>query len=311
MSAADRRYRGAKLNIPVGSTNGGSTNTTRCPNPASTRADDTTASRTRPSTRPPTGHGRDITPTRNRPGSRTGNSRPVNTSSNNAASATDRVIGPATDNPVHTSSCGANDTRPRCGFNPNNPVAAAGNRIDPPPSEPNAADTNPAATAAAAPPLDPPGENSRSHGLRVTPPPRDCVNGHRHNSGARVRPTTTAPAARNRATTSASRAATRVTASVPDVVGNPSMSVSSFTATATPSNGPSPPAARRASAAAASSRARCPNTNRNAFNPGSNRAIRSRHADTNPTDDTRPARNNSNWPVTPAKHTSTESMHRP
>lgn len=218
------------------------------------------------------------------------------------------MIGPATDNPVHTSSYGANDTRPRAGFNPNTPDAAAGNRIDPPPSVPNAADTNPAATAAADPPLDPPGENPDPHGFRVTPPESDSVNGHRHNSGARVRPTTTAPAARNRDTTSASRSATRVTASVPDVVGNPARSVSSFTATGTPNNAPSPPPARTSSARAASSRARSANTNRNAFNPPSNRAIRSRYADTNPTDDTRPDRNNSNCSHTPAKHTSVKSM---
>ena len=42
-------------------------------------------------------------------------------------------------------------------------------RIEPPPSLAWAIGNMPAATAAAAPPLEPPGERSRSQGLRVTP----------------------------------------------------------------------------------------------------------------------------------------------
>jgi hypothetical protein len=42
-------------------------------------------------------------------------------------------------------------------------------RIEPPPSLPCAIGNMPPATAAAAPPLEPPGERSRSHGLRVIP----------------------------------------------------------------------------------------------------------------------------------------------
>jgi hypothetical protein len=125
------------------------------------------------------------------------------------------VIGPATENPCHTSPCGDSDTRPRCGFNPYSPVAAAGSRIEPPPSLPRAAAASPAATAAAAPPLEPAGECANDHGLRVAPANSVSVNGHRHSSGALVRPTITAPAARSRRTISASAFATRVTASVP------------------------------------------------------------------------------------------------
>ena len=40
-------------------------------------------------------------------------------------------------------------------------------RSDPPPSEPWATGTSPAATAAPAPPLLPPGERVGSHGLRA------------------------------------------------------------------------------------------------------------------------------------------------
>jgi hypothetical protein len=57
--------------------------------------------------------------------------------------------------------------RPREGFRPTSPVAAAGIRIDPPPSEPGATGSRPVATAAAAPPLEPPAPRSRSYGVRA------------------------------------------------------------------------------------------------------------------------------------------------
>ena len=72
-------------------------------------------------------------------------------------------------------------------------------RIEPAPSAATAAGTSPAATAAAEPPLDPPGVRSVSHGLRVTPHVIDSVNGHSPSSGIFVLPTTIAPAARSRA----------------------------------------------------------------------------------------------------------------
>lgn len=67
-------------------------------------------------------------------------------------------------------------------------------RIEPPPSLPCAAGTIPAATAAAAPPDDPPGVRSRSHGLRVGPKRRGSVTGRIPTSGALVTPTITKPA---------------------------------------------------------------------------------------------------------------------
>ena len=51
-------------------------------------------------------------------------------------------------------------------------------RIEPAPSAASAAGTSPAATAAADPPLEPPGVRSTFHGLRVTPQVIDSVNGH-------------------------------------------------------------------------------------------------------------------------------------
>ena len=61
-----------------------------------------------------------------------------------------------------------------------------------------------AATAAALPPLEPPGAFCRSHGLRVAPKVAVSVNGHIVSSGTFVLPITIAPASRSRRTTSAS-----------------------------------------------------------------------------------------------------------
>ncbi len=64
---------------------------------------------------------------------------------------------------------GASETRPRWGFSPNRPQQAAGIRIEPAPSPAEAIGTSPAATAAADPPLEPPGVRWGFHGLRLTP----------------------------------------------------------------------------------------------------------------------------------------------
>ncbi len=77
----------------------------------------------------------------------------------------------------------------------------------PAPSEPIAPATRPAATAAAAPPLEPPGVWSVLQGLRLAPNAALSVKGHWPTSGAWVLPITTAPASRSRRTTSASRSA--------------------------------------------------------------------------------------------------------
>ena len=108
---------------------------------------------------------------------------PEATSWNSAVSATLRARMPLTDSPCQPRGCGDIETRPRCGFRPNRPHHAAGIRIEPAPSEPSAAPTRPAATAAALPPLDPPGARCRSHGLRVAPKVAVSVNGHSVISG--------------------------------------------------------------------------------------------------------------------------------
>lgn len=80
-------------------------------------------------------------------------------------------------------------------------------RTEPAPSEPSAAGTRPAATAAAEPPDEPPGVWPVCHGLRVAPKARPSVNGHWPSSQELVLPTITAPAALSRRTDSLSAVA--------------------------------------------------------------------------------------------------------
>ena len=83
---------------------------------------------------------------------------------------------------------------PCVGLSPTSPQKAAGMRIDPPPSVAVAIGTIPLASAAALPPLDPPGEYSRRHGLPVVPNTRFSVYPSVANSGRFDFPTITAPA---------------------------------------------------------------------------------------------------------------------
>ena len=103
---------------------------------------------------------------------------------------------------------GAGETRPREGLIPNSPQHEAGMRIDPPPSEPCASGRTPAATAAAAPPDEPPGVRSVFHGLRHAPLSADSVTAVLPNSGVFDLPSTTKPASFIRRTTAASAAGT-------------------------------------------------------------------------------------------------------
>src|SRR5206468_8876302 len=77
---------------------------------------------------------------------------------------------------------------------PTTPHNAAGCLIDPPVSDPNASDANPAAVAAALPPLDPPGTRDVSRGLRVGPKAEFSVDEPIANSSRLVLPITMAPA---------------------------------------------------------------------------------------------------------------------
>jgi len=90
--------------------------------------------------------------------------------------------------------------RPKEGLWPKIPAKEAGMRMEPPPSVPMAIGPMPAATAALAPPLEPPGVRSRFQGLRVTPKMRLCVAPIQPIVGVLVLPSWIAPAAASRST---------------------------------------------------------------------------------------------------------------
>jgi hypothetical protein len=87
------------------------------------------------------------------------------TPKNIAASATVRASGPLCTRCVQAFVAGQNGTRPKVPLKPTTPVRPAGIRIDPAPSPPCASGPRPAATAAAAPPEEPPGVVEVSHGF--------------------------------------------------------------------------------------------------------------------------------------------------
>src|SRR2546426_7795876 len=115
-------------------------------------------------------------------------------------------------------------TRPKVGLRPTSPQKLAGMRIEPAPSEPSASGPNPAATAAAPPPVDPPGVRVRSQGLRDSPNSGLSVEPRQANSGRLVRPTKIAPAARRRATLGLSSGGTKsARRRDPEVVRSPAV----------------------------------------------------------------------------------------
>ena len=129
--------------------------------------------------------------------------------------------------------------RPCVGFRPMVPVKAAGMRIEPPASLPMDRRTTPAATAAAQP-LLPPGVSDGFHGLRVMPKAGLSVMPFQLNSGARVLPSSTAPASASRCTNTVWAAAGSADVSAePRRVGQPRTAANSLMATGMPSSGPS------------------------------------------------------------------------
>ena len=116
-----------------------------------------------------------------------------------AVSSTVRVNTPLVARP--SSSLTRFGTRLRLGFNPTRPLHAAGMRIEPPPSDACAIGAIPDATAAPAPPLEPPGVCSGFHGLRVIPCASLSVYETVPNSGEFVMPSRMNPASTNRSTT--------------------------------------------------------------------------------------------------------------
>ena len=113
-------------------------------------------------------------------------------------------------------------TRPRVGFRPTTPQAAAGMRIEPPPSEPVATGTMPAPTTAPAPPLEPPAMCSRLQGEHVRPSASVSVVPMTPNSDVVVRPSGTKPPSFRRRTSSEGVCETHPSASLlPAPVGRP------------------------------------------------------------------------------------------
>ena len=169
---------------------------------------------------------------------------------------------------------GAFETRPRDALIPKSPQHEAGIRIEPPPSEPCAIGTSPAATAAAAPPLEPPAFLPRSQGVRQGPFSGESVKAVVPNSGVFVLPRTTKPAARVRATCARSKSGTfSANGLLENVVRIPAVVSRSLNAIGTPWKGASAGASAfsRASASACSAQ-----TVTNAPSSGSRRSIRSR-----------------------------------
>src|SRR6476660_3229035 len=83
---------------------------------------------------------------------------PATASSSSAASATLRASGPLVDSPARSGLSGPCDTPLRVGLISNGTHTLDGILLDPRPALPCAAGASPAATAAAAPPLDPPAD---------------------------------------------------------------------------------------------------------------------------------------------------------
>ena len=88
-------------------------------------------------------------------------------------------MGPATPiqekAPAPGGKCPVAGMRPGVGFNPQIPQKCAGTRIEPPPSLPTPPAEQLEAIAAASPPLEPPAEHVKSHGLLVFPVSRLSV----------------------------------------------------------------------------------------------------------------------------------------
>src|SRR5829696_3091457 len=141
--------------------------------------------------------------------SRSRPSAPAMTLSIIAASRTVLVIGPRCERSP-TALGGYCGIRPNDCLKPKMPQNAAGMRIEPAPSLPCASGPRPAATAAAAPPLDPPGVFTRFHGLKEGPKTRLPESPFQPSSGVFVFPSMTAPAAYKRSTIGASSSGTQL-----------------------------------------------------------------------------------------------------
>src|SRR5579864_359607 len=164
---------------------------------------------------------------------------PAITSSSIAASSTVRANGPTWSRLDANASTPYRDTRPYVGFTPTTPHKLAGWRIEPPVSVPIPRGANPAATAAALPPLEPPGTRARSHGLWLGPYAEFSVEEPIANSSRLALPTIGMPAALSFFTTVASYGGAELSRIFePAVVRTPATDRMSLSASGTPASGP-------------------------------------------------------------------------
>ena len=161
------------------------------------------------------------------------------------------------------------------------PVKPQGIRIDPPPSVPSPIGPRPAAIAAAAPELLPPGVHSRFQGLRVMPLKGLSPNAFQPYSGMVVLPRMTAPVSLSRATggASSSHGWSGFVRVEPRSVGQPRVKNRSLMVTGTPSSRPTgSPFCQRASEARADLSAPSGSRRVKALSLGSSRSSRCRIA---------------------------------
>src|SRR6185369_12024560 len=145
---------------------------------------------------------------------------------------------------------------------PTSPLKLEGMRTEPPPSVPIASGPSPAATAAPAPPDEPPGVIAVFHGLRVTPCNGVSVTPLWPNSELVLCANTIAPASRSRATAGASSSDGVLSVILlPIEAGQPLTRTSSLIETGTPSIADSAlPFFQRRSEARAAASAASPST---------------------------------------------------
>ncbi len=120
---------------------------------------------------------------------------PASTDRSVAASRTLRVNVPTVSSDEANAMSPYRLMSPYVGFSPTTPQSDAGCRTEPPVSVPSAQTASPAATAAAEPPLEPPGTVSRSHGLWTGPYAEFSFEEPIANSSQFVLPSSTVPAA--------------------------------------------------------------------------------------------------------------------
>src|SRR5437667_400624 len=155
-------------------------------------------------------------------------------------------------------------------------------------SLPTSSGVSPAASAAAPPPVDPPGVRAGSHGFTVRPKIGLSACQSARTGGTFVLPTMTAPALRTRVVAGASWSETkRDHSGTPTVVRRPVTLIDSFSVIGRPRSGPSSPRARAVSAASAWRRARSKSRVTMAFRVPSWRAIRTTWSSSSSTAETR------------------------